>query len=269
MTLILLITLHRYHDGTDILYRTNTFHLSSLPLLLDLHRLMPPHHLASITSAELLWTFNSPNLLNDGTLSQLWRNYTQSLSASSSPDPSSPTTHLHRLAAQLPTTFPNIRRLYIALQAHLPPPQTAALLPINTLTTTPSTTNLHPTPNTHVLVALEQAILNPIETAFRRLGPGPDKEFSLAVQRGGWEVLAEWLEGRGPEGGKRVFEVFGAEEGGGVVSYRERVWKPLLGGEGRDGDGDGRGYWLCQGWDDFDVFGGQYWMFNLWGTGMR
>lgn len=44
-----------YIEGVDILYRTNTFHISSLPLLLNLARLMPPRHLATITSVELLW----------------------------------------------------------------------------------------------------------------------------------------------------------------------------------------------------------------------
>ncbi|KAH6838563.1 hypothetical protein B0I37DRAFT_419495 [Chaetomium sp. MPI-CAGE-AT-0009] len=221
-----------YREGIDILYRTNTFHFSSLPLLLDLPRLMPPHHIAAITSVELLWTFTSPDVLNDETMAQTWRNYTQPLSAPSLSNLSSPTTSppsqqqptpqtkLHRLSAQLPVALPNLRRLYIALQAHLPPPHPRALPATNTSATTSTNTSTNTTtatvPHTNpassdserVLAAVEHVILAPIEAAFRRLGPGPDKEFSLAVQRGGWELLAEWLERGGAGRGRRVFEVF-------------------------------------------------------------
>ncbi|KAH6635873.1 hypothetical protein F5144DRAFT_627994 [Chaetomium tenue] len=242
-----------YHEGTDILYRTNTFHFASLPLLLDLPRLIPPAHLAAITSAELLWTFVDPRVLADETMRQIWRDYIDS--PSSFPDLSSPNNDFHRLAAQLPASLPNVRRLYIALQTHIPPWGTRKLPPITTTTqtstTTPaptstSTNTTTPAPtsdsyyaappicNIRGLAAIEHVIFGPIEDAFRRLGPGPGKEFSLAVQRGGWEVFARWLEKRAPGGGgsRRIFEIFNeAGEGGEeVVSYRERVWKPLAGG---------------------------------------
>lgn len=260
-----------------MLYRTNTFHIASLPLLLHLRQLLPPHHLRSVTSLELLWTFTTPNLLNDRTMAATWS--TAQLGTSSPP---SSTSRRQRgdnpfldLCATLPETFPNVRHLYIALQAHIAPPHPVAAAPTE-----------------EVVAAVERVILAPVEAVFRRLleidmdvdvGVGRDekkrkesdekkgnekkkRELSLAIQRGGWQVFSEVLQRR--DG--RVRQMRGAFADG---SYQERLWKPLhmvgdsevVGGE--VGTGEGAGYWLRPGWDDFEVFGREYWMFDLWGTG--
>ncbi|KAK4149687.1 hypothetical protein C8A00DRAFT_46737 [Chaetomidium leptoderma] len=175
-----------YVDGIHVLYGTNTFHLASLPLLLDLPRLMSPQRLAAITSLELLLTFTSPDLFDDETIKSVWD---------------------HALAPPL---------------------------------------------NTSAEDKVERVILGPVEDMFRCLGPGPGKHFSFAIQRGGWQVLADRLTQQDPRA-QQFFESFDDS------SYQERLWKPL-------GD-DGSGYWLRPGWDDFAVFGREYWMFDIWRTG--
>ena len=50
--------MHSYVDGINILYGTNTFHMSSLELQVHLPRLVPASHLEMITSLELLWILN-------------------------------------------------------------------------------------------------------------------------------------------------------------------------------------------------------------------
>lgn len=133
-------------------------------------------------------------------------------------------TRFHDLCEMVPATFPNVRRLYVALQAYIVPPASFG--------------------SEDIVGDVERVVLGPVEDMFRVLGPGQQgtgKEFSLAIQQGGWWVLADRLTGRCNGG------------------YQERVWKPL----GRDGEG----YWLRQGWDDFAACGvADYWMLNLWGT---
>ncbi|KAL2133779.1 hypothetical protein VTI74DRAFT_1716 [Chaetomium olivicolor] len=223
-----------YLDGIDVLYKTNTFHFSSLSLLQDLPRLLPPHRLGVITSLELLWIFDKPNILNDDTINSTWASAAPSTSSTSS-SRSSQETAFHTLCTTLPQIFPAVRRLYIALQAHIAPPHT-----------------FHA--DDDAVADVERVILGPVEGMFRRMGTGSDKEFSLAIQRGGWEVFADRLTEQG-DGAQRVFEGF--EDG----SYQERAWKPL--------DDKGNGYWLRPGWDDIGTFGAEYWMYDLWRTGER
>ncbi|KAK4041137.1 hypothetical protein C8A01DRAFT_15106 [Parachaetomium inaequale] len=227
-----------YLDGTAVLYGTNSFHISSLPLLLNLPRLLPPQHLAAITSLELLWTFTEPALLNDETMNAVWAHAQPEREAapSSTDQQTDQPTKFHRLCDLIPTTFPNLRRLYVALQAYIPPPSTF--------------------PSSDVITDVDRLVLAPVEDMFRRLGPTQDKEFALAIQRGGWQVFADRLRQRDPHRAERVFQVL---DGG--KSYREGIWRPLVKGV------DGAGYWLRQGWDDFEVFGAEYWMFDLWRTG--
>jgi hypothetical protein len=171
--------------------------------------------------------------------------------ADAQPRPSSPSTateeverkktRFHALCEMVPATFPNVRRLYVALQAYIVPPASFG--------------------SEDIVGDVERVVLGPVEDMFRVLGAGQQgtgKEFSLAIQQGGWWVLADRLTGRDP-GAKRYYEVFDGGEDGSGCWHQQRVWKPL----GRDGEG----YWLRLGWDDFAAFGvADYWIFNLWGT---
>ncbi|KAK4143159.1 uncharacterized protein C8A04DRAFT_12584 [Dichotomopilus funicola] len=222
----LLASRQAYLDGMDVLFRTNTFHISSLPLLLDLPQLLPPRYLPTITSLELLWTFADPSRLHDSTMTSIWDRHIGTPPTSESViEP----TKFHRLCDLIPTTFPHLRRLYISMQAYLPPPDGNG--------------------GPDIRGAVETLFIHPIEDVFRTLGPAPGKEFSLAIQQGGWKVFAQrWTEG----------EPGSVEQ----VGWREKVWKPLGLEEGAGG------YWLCWGWDDFEVLGSQYWLYNLWGLGV-
>lgn len=232
----------------DVLFRTNTFHISSLPLLLNLPQLLPPRYLSIITSLELIWTLADPHLLHDTTMASIWA---QHLSTPSSSQPVTGPTKFHRLCELIPATFPHLRRLYISLQAYLPPSDGNG--------------------GSDILGAIDTLFIRPIEDAFRALDPAPGKEFSLAIQKGGWKVFAQRWEGAQVEEGlkgRRVVEEVNVRSGMGEqgvvgqVGWRERVWKPL-GLEKENG-----GYWLCSGWDDFELFGSQYWLYNLWGLGV-
>lgn len=79
----------------------------------------------------------------------------------------------------VPATFPNTRRLYVALQAHIVPPVT-----------------FH---SADIIADVERVDLGPVEDMFRRLGMGPgsvNKELSLAIQKSGWQAFPTWLTAR-------------------------------------------------------------------------
>jgi hypothetical protein len=220
----------------------------SLPLLHNLPRVLPPHHLATITSLELVFSFSSDTLFNSQIMSSVWANAKEG----ESPAPSTSAeaadrkkkTCLHDLCEMVPATFPNVRRLYVALQAHIVPPVSFG--------------------SEDIVADVERVVLGPVEDMFCVLGAGPGqgrgkKEFSLAIQKGGWQVFSDRLTARDARA-KRYLEAFDGDDRYGSTggSCQERLWKPF--GE------DGAGYWLRPGWNDFKMFGAEYWMFNLWGT---
>jgi hypothetical protein len=225
---------HRYVDGIDILYRTNAFHISSVPLLLNLPRLMPPHHLASVTTIELLWDWLGEH--------QTRRTIYEQAMAHPSPEPL-PSTKFHDLCRITPQAFPNARHVYVALQADLQPPYVGELIDMRRL--------------------FEKAVLGPVEDMFRAMGAEhPEKEFNLAIQLRGFEGFAEhyWQQDMDDD----VFErchwalcypdrlrgTLGYNGGEGRLTWTRdgvsfcetKAWKPL-------GDGAG-GYWLRPGLDD-------------------
>ncbi|AEO57202.1 hypothetical protein MYCTH_2303064 [Thermothelomyces thermophilus ATCC 42464] len=228
-----------YIEGVDILYRTNTFHMSSLPLLLNLARLMPPRRLATITSVELLW-----DLFDDReTIKTVYKQ--AQASPSSVPPQSQPSTKFHELRQITPRIFPNARNVYVAVQAPIEPlfwaERPAACLPL-----------------------LERAILGPVEDMFRAMGPEPEKEFSFAIQLGGFLALARrhWRDKDVDPGVyRRAPSQCAVDESGYFVldgvSFRAiRAWRPL-------GPG-GAGYWLRPGLTDSWTAG--LGMFDIWGT---
>ncbi|KAL2021752.1 hypothetical protein VTK56DRAFT_6695 [Thermocarpiscus australiensis] len=227
-----------YIEGIDILYRTNAFHISSLPLLLNLPRLMPPRHLAAITSLELLW-----DLFDDRETIDAAYKRAQAPPSLPPPLPPPPTTKFHELCQIAPRIFPNTRNVYVALQARIEPPMSEDPADRRPL--------------------LERAILGPVEDMFRAMGPAPEKEFSFAMQLGGFVGLARrrWRDHDvDPSVYKRT--QYAVDERGYFmldgVSFRAlRAWRPLAHG--------GAGYWLRPGLKDHWNTGSG--MFDIWGTG--
>ncbi|KXX83064.1 hypothetical protein MMYC01_200467 [Madurella mycetomatis] len=211
-----------YVEGMDVLYGTNTIHMASLPLLLHLPRLLSPQALGTITSVELIWNFLKPKSLVDKTMESVWA------MAAQPPSTSRPaqSTLFHDLCRIVPSTLPNLRRLHVALQSYIAPSGTMRSVD-----------------------AVERVILGPVDDMFRQIGPGPEKEFSLAVQRGGWTVLAEHFAERynRPLGVVQILD----------DCYQTQFWKPL--------NDENSGYWVRWGWDDIGALGHGYWLFDIWG----
>ncbi|KAK4237795.1 hypothetical protein C8A03DRAFT_15678 [Achaetomium macrosporum] len=222
-----------YVDGIDILYRTNAFHISSLPLLLNLPRLMPPHHLAGITALELIWDlFDQPKTINSKIISAVY-NRAQASPSLETP----PSTKFHDLCQTIPRIFPNARNVYVALQGDVTPPVMESRRDMMSL--------------------FEKAILGPVEDMFRAMGPAPHKEFSLALQSKAFYPLAtrHWRADVDPG----IFErrdcypeplrrESGKWEGArywmlhGVLFRDIKAWRPL--------DDGLAGYWLRPGYHD-------------------
>ncbi|KFA48477.1 hypothetical protein S40293_00245 [Stachybotrys chartarum IBT 40293] len=82
----------RYVEGCHVLYSTNTIHMSSQPLLLNLPRLLVPDHLATVNSLELLLDIPNKYRKAPGVILD-----------------------------QITSTFPNVRKLYLHLDGDLFP----------------------------------------------------------------------------------------------------------------------------------------------------
>lgn len=168
-------------------------------------------------------------------------------------DPTKQDTALHALCTTLTETFPHLCKLYISFQCWLSPgvPRSGG--------------------DGDAISEMETIFLGPVEQMLRALGPRPDKEFRVAIQRGAWVVLhAKYHSLLGT-----ALRVESVDDQG-----RGRFWKPLcrLGDNGDDDNGrvrgeeDGIGYWICSGWEDIDTFGHDYWTITHWGnkwTGTR
>lgn len=189
-----------------------------------------------MTSLELLWTFAEPDLFRSETMKSTWDS-AQLFSSMPKAEQQQQETAFHRVCHIVPATFPNVRHLYIALQAYIVPP--------------------HQFRTEDLLGDVERVIFGPTEDIFRALGPGPGKEFSFAIQHGGWQVFAKRLT-QGEKKNTRVRRYFDAV---GETGYQEKLWKPLGDGE------EAEGYWLRPGWDDFELFGAEYWLLDIWKTG--
>lgn len=223
-----------YVDGVDILYSTNTFHLSEMELQLNLPRLLPGHSLARITSIELMWAFEKSydfGYLSDNNLARLWM------------DPTRQDTTLHYLCTMLPEAFPHLRRLYISFQCWVDPPF-------------PKRDG-----DGDGISDVEAVVLGPVERMLRVLGPARGKEFNVAIQRTGWYVLFKKYQTL--LGSKLRFESVDD-------LVRGRFWKPLgpLGAVEHDAHGCYNedadfGYWICGGWDDYPIHA--YWLPEAWG----
>ncbi|KAI1916209.1 hypothetical protein LOZ12_001148 [Ophidiomyces ophidiicola] len=93
-----------YVEAIDVLYSTNTIHMASNAMILNLPRLLLPQRLASITSIEMLWNlhpFRESNV-ND-------------------PLDSDPRA-FHCLLQAMPLLFPGLRKLFISFHGDVLPP---------------------------------------------------------------------------------------------------------------------------------------------------
>ncbi|KAK4442792.1 hypothetical protein QBC34DRAFT_386897 [Podospora aff. communis PSN243] len=233
-----------YVEGIDVLYGTNTFHISSLDLQLSLPQLVPPDHLARITSLELLWKLNDINQARTVKA----KNHAMALWQ----DPPRPVdSPLHALRASVPETFPHLRRLYVSFQCHLDPPFGRSAV------------------DGDIITEVETIFLGPVEDMVRILHhrAGPKVEINVAIQRGAWRVLLS-----------KYMTLLGTglrAESADLV-MRGRFWKALgpatvgsLGsGESETSSAKGNdslGYWICGGWDDMKHHH-DYWINSSWGS---
>lgn len=239
---VLTTTLKSYVEGIDVLYGANTFHISSLDLQLRLPELIPPDHLARITSLELLLKLNDINQCRTA------KNHAKDLWEDAPRPIDSP---LHTLRASIPENFQHLRRLYISFQCHLDP-----LL---------GRGGVHE----DIISEVETIFLGPVEDMVRILHhmAGPEVEINIAIQRGAWKVLlAKYMTLLGT----------GLKAESADLVMRGRFWKALspatartlASGENEAADVEGKeklGYWICAGWDDMNQHH-DYWITSNWGV---
>ncbi|KAI2601957.1 hypothetical protein GGR54DRAFT_626261 [Hypoxylon sp. NC1633] len=155
-----------YVEGIEVIFTTNTFHLSGPVVLENLSSLLLPQRIRNITALELIWDFDVPfQLIHSREPPEpLW---TKPDACKSLPLPS--------LCRMIPETFPSLQHLYISLQR--------PIAPLDTFGSTP----LQPRELEECLSRMKLVILGPVEDLVRALGPGRD--INIAVQRGAWEKL--------------------------------------------------------------------------------
>lgn len=103
-----LIPTRSFIDGIDILYATNTIHMSSCVMIRHLPHLLPQQRLASITSVEMVWRLNEI-----------------SRPAKAQDPPNSGKEAFETLLQAVPMGLPNLRKLYICLLGPIYPPNMA------------------------------------------------------------------------------------------------------------------------------------------------
>ena len=253
-----------YADGIDLLYSTNTFHMSSLDLQVNLPRLVPPRHLDMITSLELLWTLNTTE-----TKDKSWsEDHIAPFSDNRDELRGQSGALLHILCSMIPQTFPHLRNLYLSFQCWLSLASPAGW------------------PGDDFISEVEAIFLGPVEDMLRawaRSRSGQEKhgykdlELNVAIQRGAWFVLRT-----------KYYKLLGRKLKSECVDMsRGRFWKPLRldssaaadtvdgirAGGGEGSGNDGFGYWICGGWEDMDAYGSSdYWIMTNWGdkwTGVK
>lgn len=105
--------LHRYIEGIDILYSTNRFHISGMPLIQHLPSLLPANALSDIHSVEMCWDLGQvaqpPVTDQDISAEPRFDGWRMFLS----------------LLDQLPKSLPRLRYLHLTLRGVWFPPQMA------------------------------------------------------------------------------------------------------------------------------------------------
>jgi hypothetical protein len=129
--MLLLTYLFRYSEGIDILYGTNTIHMASTSMILNLPDLLPPKRLASITSVEMIWRLHPfrPEEPQDA--------------------PDSGLDAFTQLLDIVPSLFPRLKTLYISLQGDMRLFKTGE----------------------EAFTMIEQVLLSPVDDMVSKLGP--------------------------------------------------------------------------------------------------
>ncbi|CAM1504838.1 Fc.00g024290.m01.CDS01 [Cosmosporella sp. VM-42] len=89
-----------YTEGIEVLYRTNTFHMSSEVMIAHLPRLLLPQRLAIISSLEMIWTLKIKRSYGAGLCQYIFDE-----------------DHLNTVLNLLTSECPGLRRLYLSLQS--------------------------------------------------------------------------------------------------------------------------------------------------------
>ncbi|ETS79684.1 hypothetical protein PFICI_09537 [Pestalotiopsis fici W106-1] len=149
-----------YVDGIFIIYGTNTFHISTLQLLLKVPRLIPHHLFNEITSLELTWYFDS-----------IYKNQEPVQHSTTSGDEGQGPSLL-ALSATIPKIFPRLQKLYISFRGYVD-------------------LSNHST-NKEIIPEVETIILGPTERILCAMGPRRGKEFSIGLDSHTlWHTLAQ------------------------------------------------------------------------------
>lgn len=141
-----------YIEAIRVIYGTNTFNISTLPVLLKVPRLIPRHLFNEITSLELtmlledIYSFRWPS-------PELGR-------GNNSPDFGDKL--VDRLCDTLPTTFPRLRKLHIAFRASRKQPLYCF--------------------ETDQIQEIPWIFLGPIENIMRSMSPSQNRELSIGTE---------------------------------------------------------------------------------------
>lgn len=144
---------HRYTEGIDVLYSTNTIHSASKEFMMNMHSHLTPERISAIKSVELLWDVEPLSDDDNGNVID---------------GPLDPRIPFQKFLNAVPTMFPALRSLYISIQGDL------QLRP-----------GFYPHFNRreyaeYVMRETEQRIMRPVDEMVRKLGPQV-RECSIAV----------------------------------------------------------------------------------------
>ncbi|KAG9253482.1 uncharacterized protein F5Z01DRAFT_140062 [Emericellopsis atlantica] len=224
-----------YSDGVDVLFSTNTFYLSSVPLLLNMRRLISPNGVDKIKSVQL--ALGEPRLTRfakDPLVHGLWKGTDKEEKACAFP----------QVCSTVPNLFSNVRRLELYVQSQLWPSRDV--------------------PVDQRVPLLVRNVMDPLEDMVRSLGA--DKQVVIAVTLEAHKALMQ-KHGELEGAAFRWEPEAGADDS---IERYGRFWRAL----GSDDNGNEVGYWLRTGWNDHDMvnhpymtycFGSGGSIFDLWG----
>ncbi|KAM7206139.1 hypothetical protein V8F20_002921 [Naviculisporaceae sp. PSN 640] len=237
-----------YVEGIEVLYATNTIHMASLPLILNLPKLLLPQRLAMITSLEVVWKFKAPFRSERGAASEEggaeFREYLLRDKII-----------LNKLLANINSNaFPNLRRLNISLMwdpiVGINHNGKEAAQRVMDEIVVPLDGMLRQFPST-----LQECNVDILSSLFYTLESASWDGF---YWRGFKCEPTGWHSKKRDQDGKYVYRSEWLDAG--RLSCA-RIWRPLLpvGGGARKSKGEEQdmpeGYWICEGEDDYPPYG--------------